>query len=81
MLYQTKNLSPEQLEIVQVARQIGNPGNNHRYFDDIVTRMDFIREVGLSKLIDLLTMTPEWNGIKVNIRNWLDVKRPYVEEN
>lgn len=76
-----QDLSPEQLEIVQVARQIGNPGNNHRYFDDIVIRMDFIREVGLSKLVDLLAMTPEWNGIKVNIKNWLDVKRPDVVEN
>ena len=76
-----QGLSAEELEIVQVARQIENPGDNHRFFDDIVTRMDFVREVGLSKLADLLAKTAEWNAIKINITNWLDLKRPEVVEN
>jgi predicted ATPase len=74
-------LSSEQLEIIQVARQINNPGNTHKFFDDIITRMDLTRDVGLSKLVDILSMTPEWDNIKFNIKNWLDrKKRGLVEE-
>lgn len=75
-----QNLTAEQLEIVQAARQIGNPGDAHRYFDDLITRMDFKRDVGLSKLVDLLSTSGDWPAIKVNIRNWLDQKRAGVIE-
>lgn len=73
-------LSAENLEIVQAARQIINPGDNHKFFDDIITRMDFSRAVGLNKLVDLLSLTPDWNTIKTNIKNWLDNKRDLVIE-
>ncbi|TRW21542.1 AAA family ATPase [Flavobacterium zepuense] len=75
-----QNLSVEQLEIVQVARQIGNPGDAHKYFDDIIIRMDFTRDVGLSKLVDLVSLTSEWPAIKSNIKLWLDSKREEVIE-
>ena len=68
------------MEIVEVARQIGNPGDANKYFDDIVDRMDFTRDVGLSKIVDLLALTPEWIDIKRNIKNWLDQKRNDVLE-
>jgi len=43
--------------------------------------MDFSRAVGLNKLVDLISLTPEWNNVKLNIRNWLDNKRALVIEN
>jgi len=73
-------LTPEQLEVINAARQIGNPGNKHKYFDDVIERMDFTRDVGLSKLVDLLSLTAEWNNIKSNIKTWLDTKRPLLIE-
>lgn len=73
-------LTPEYLEIVQAARQIVNAGNNHNFFDDIIIRMDFARAVGLNKLVDILSLTPEWDNIKLNIKNWLDLKRNIVIE-
>lgn len=73
-------LSTEQLEIVQVARQILNPGDTHRFFDDIISRMDFGREIGLSKLVDILSLTSEWNNIKSNIKQWLESKRESILE-
>jgi ABC-type lipoprotein export system ATPase subunit len=73
-------LSPEQLEIVRVAREIGNPGDGHKYFDDIINRMDFSRDVGLSKLVDVLSLVPEWSNIKSNIKTWLDSKKDGVKE-
>jgi AAA15 family ATPase/GTPase len=74
------NLSSEQIEIVQVARQIGNPGNTHRYFNDVITRMDYTKDVGLSKLVDLLSLSEEWLNIKANIKEWLDSKRDLIVE-
>lgn len=73
-------LSPEQLEIVNVARQITNPGDTHNFFDDIIERMDWEREVGLSKLVDLLSLTPAWRTINANIKQWLDSKRADIVE-
>lgn len=74
------DLTVEQREIVDAARQIGNPGDEHRYFNDIIVRMDFTREVGLNKLVDLLSITPQWTLISQNIRQWLDLKREVVVE-
>lgn len=73
-------LTPEQKEIVEAARAIGNPGNTHKYFDDLIIRMDYVQEVGLSKLVDLLALSPEWENIKVNVKIWLDLKRDNIIE-
>lgn len=74
------DLNPENLEIIKVAREIVNPGNNHKYFDDIIERMDHSRAVGLNKLVDLISLTPEWINIKTNLKNWLDIKRNVLLE-
>ena len=73
-------LDLEQREIVETAREIGNPGNTHKYFDDVINRMDYTRDVGLNKLVDLLSLTDEWAHIKINIKNWLDSKRDFILE-
>lgn len=73
-------LSKEQLEIVNVARQIINPGDTHNFFDDIIERMDWDRVVGLSKLVDLLAMVPDWETINAPIKKWFNLKKPYIVE-
>jgi len=73
-------LSIEQQEVVDVARQIGNPGDAHYFLRDIIERMDWQVEVGLSKLVDLVALLPEWHAIKANIKAWLDLKRDDVIE-
>lgn len=73
-------LNVEQLEIVNVAREIGNPGNAHKFFDDIIDRMDFTRDVGLNKLVDILVLTDSWDEIKSNIQLWLETKKNEVQE-
>lgn len=75
------NLNQENYEIVQAARQINNPGDQHKFFDDIITRMDYTRAVGLNKLVDLLSLTPDWNEIKENVKKWLENKKALVIEN
>jgi Fe-S cluster assembly ATPase SufC len=73
-------LSPEEIEIVEVARQIHNVPDAHRFFDDIISRMDFDPAVGLSKLVDLLSKSNEWLGITDNVRGWLIKKMPQIHE-
>lgn len=75
-----EQLSQEQLEIVNVARQIANPGDTHNFFDDIIERMDWEREVGLSKLVDRLSLTSDWGTINANIKQWLYSKRASIVE-
>lgn len=65
------DLNQEQIEVITVAKEIGNSGNSHMYLNDIITRMDWSREVGLSKLIDLLSLSTEWDSIKLNIKTWI----------
>jgi len=74
-------LNAEYLEIVQAARQIVNANDNHKFFDDVIARMDFTRAVGLNKLVDILSLTDKWPEIKLNIKDWLDMKRDLVIEN
>lgn len=74
------NLLPEQIEILDAAKQIGNPGDSHKFFDDIIIRMDYSREVGLNKLIDLLSLTNEWSIIKEEIRIWFESKKILIIE-
>ncbi len=73
-------LNSEHLEIVQVARQIVNVGDNHKFFDDIIFRMDFSRDVGLNKLVDILSLTADWGNIKNSVVIWLNLKRNTVIE-
>lgn len=73
-------LTPEQKEIVDAAKQIGNPGDAHKYFDDLIERMDFNRYVGLSKLVDILALSTEWPTVKEKIKVWLDQKKQAIVE-
>lgn len=75
-----ESLTREYLEIVNVARQIQNPGNNHKLLNDIIIRMDLNQIVGLTKLVDILSLSASWNDIKLNIKNWLDAKREEIVE-
>jgi hypothetical protein len=47
---------------------------------NIIGRMDWQVEVGLSKLADLVALSPEWPAIKANIKAWMDLKRDDVIE-
>jgi Fe-S cluster assembly ATPase SufC len=79
-LIDNDQLSPEEREIVDVARQIHNVPDAHRFFEDIISRMDFEPAVGLSKLVDLLSKSNEWARITNNVREWLFNKIPQIHE-
>jgi len=67
-------------EIIGVAKQIIAVDNSHKYVDDIITRLDWNRDVGLSKIIDLFSSTQEWISYVSNVRDWLTLQISLVEE-
>jgi ABC-type lipoprotein export system ATPase subunit len=73
-------LTNDEKEIVGAAKEINNAGNTHNYFDNLIQRFEWERNTGLSKLVDILAKSNEWNNIKLNIQSWLDTKRQLVIE-
>ena len=63
-----------------MAKQIIAVDNSHKYVDDIITRLDLNRDVGLSKIIDLFSSTQEWISYVANVKDWLTLQIPLVEE-
>lgn len=74
------DLTEEEKDIISAAKEIVNPGNSHKYFDNLIKRFDWERKEGLGKLVDLLSKTREWNDIKSTIQNWIDEKKKLIEE-
>jgi AAA15 family ATPase/GTPase len=70
----------ERNEIIEVAKQIVAVDNNHKFVDDIIQRLDWNRDVGLSKIIDLISSTQEWVNYVSSVNDWLTSKRELVQE-
>jgi ABC-type lipoprotein export system ATPase subunit len=70
----------ERNEIIEVARQILAVHDSHHYISDIIERLDWDRNTGLSKIIDLLSSTPEWVTYTADLRNWFSSKKALVQE-
>jgi hypothetical protein len=63
-----------------VAKQIVAVDNNHKYIDDIINRLDWNRDTGLSKIIDLVSSTQEWTNYIADVKDWLTLQIPLVQE-
>jgi AAA15 family ATPase/GTPase len=50
-------------EIIEASREIRVVGDNHRYIDNIVERLNYNRDTGISKIMDLLSMHDEWHEV------------------
>lgn len=74
------NCDNERNEIIEVAKQIIAVDNSHRYVDDIISRFDWNRDVGLSKIIDLFSSTQDWTSYIANVEDWLNLQIPLVQE-
>lgn len=70
----------ERNEIIEVAKQIVAVDNSHKFVDDIIKRLDLNRDVGLSKIIDLISSTPEWENYISGVNDWLESKKELVQE-
>lgn len=72
--------NPEYMEIIEVAKQIIAVDNSHKYVDDIIERLDWNRDTGLSKVIDLVSLTQEWGTYVADLKDWLTSQMPLVQE-
>lgn len=67
-------------EIIGVAKEIVAVDNSHKYVDDIISRLDWDRGAGLSKIIDLVSSTQDWANYVANVKDWLTSQIPLVQE-
>lgn len=70
----------EHQEIIEIAKEIIVVNNSHKYIDEIINRLDLDREIGLSKIVDLLSSTDVWENYVANIRLWFNSKLELVSE-
>ena len=59
-------------EIVNLAREIIAPNDNHKYLDDIIDGLGVSEEVGLYMIIEDLSKHPEWRVYTNSVRRWLN---------
>ncbi|WP_280552851.1 AAA family ATPase [Halomonas sp. 25-S5] len=72
----------EHQEIIAAANDICVADESHRYIDDIIEKLGFDRQVGLSKIVDLVSTTPDWEEYVADIYEWLQNKiLPLIEPN
>ena len=75
---ETENI--EFKEIVDAAMEIVAINDDHKFIDDLINRLGWERNVGLSKIMDLVSTTSTWSGFTAPIRNWLELKINLIRE-
>jgi hypothetical protein len=63
--------SDEHVEIIDCAREINSVDDDHKYIDDLLCRLGWDREVGLSKIVDLVAMSDQWPGYIASTKDWM----------
>lgn len=58
-------------EIVDAAREIGEPAERHGFVDGIVSRLGHARDVGLLKVVEVASRSEHWATLAVEVREWL----------
>ncbi len=74
------NENQEYNEIIKVAKEIESPEDKHEYVNAIIRKFNWDRKVGLSKIVDLISLAEEWNDYVASVRDWLSSKKDIVEE-
>lgn len=70
----------EHQEIIDAANHIVVEDESHKYINNIIERLGLERNVGLSKVVDLVATTPEWTNYIADIHSWLaDQIQPLLE--
>jgi len=77
---------PEQVnqefnEIIEVARGIVAEEDDHKYVDQIINQIGWEYVVGLSKIVELISTTVEWDEYVSNIYVWLLNRKNQIIEN
>lgn len=68
-------LSPSEKEIHQVASEIVNPGNSHRFINLLVETLGENRSVQLTRVIPLAAKHAGWPAYTNQVREWLEQRK------
>ena len=64
-------VNDEYVEIIECAKEIHSVDDDHKYIDDLLIRLGWDREVGLSKIVDLVAMSDRWPDYVASVKNWM----------
>jgi len=64
----------EHQEIINAANDIHVTDESHKYIGDIICRLGLQRDVGLNKIVELVSTTYEWDSYTADIKTWLEQK-------
>jgi ABC-type lipoprotein export system ATPase subunit len=65
------SVNDEHIEIIECAREIHFVDDDHKYIDDLLIRLGWDREVGLSKIVDLVAMSDQWPEYVASVKSWM----------
>lgn len=71
----------EYSEIIGCAKEIQAVNDDHNYIEDLITRLDWDRKVGLAKIVDLIAISEHWNEYISEIKEWMSPKIEDLREN
>ena len=54
-------LDEDKQEIIDLLKQLPLPSENHGFINDLIAQLGESREAGLTRIIQLLSMTSKWN--------------------
>jgi predicted ATPase len=64
-------VNDEHIEVIECAREIHSVDDDHKYIDDLLIRLGWDREVGLSKIVDLVAMSDRWSDYVASVKSWM----------
>ncbi len=64
----------EHLEIIECARDIQAVNDDHKYIEDLISRLDWGKSVGFAKVIDLVALSDQWAAYVLDVKVWMEKK-------
>jgi AAA15 family ATPase/GTPase len=64
----------ELFEVYEAVSSINAVRDNHEWLNEPLDILGVNRKIGLSKIIELFSLTPEWTTFTANVSNWLNIK-------
>ena len=64
-------VNEEHAEIIECASEIKSVDDDHKFIDHLLIRLGWSREVGLSKIVDLVAMSDQWPVYIASIKDWM----------
>lgn len=61
----------EYVEIIECAKEIHAVNDDHKYIEDLIVRLGLERGAGLSKVIDLVATSDQWDAYVVSVKEWM----------